>query len=778
MEMHQNKVSPAFLQVGQIIGFITTRMLSNQSKLFARLLSKGKEVYFLKVITLAVAFASSTLIILFSLNEFTYDQFHHDAQNTFRVLQRNTSTVYDKNRLSNVITKVVTQRLRQLNADSIALAHVKILNEISVVTDDGKLDNQKIHITDPGITNIFSFNIVGGSIEPFGKTERSAIISSSASMSLFKGKQAEGKQLKVIFLDDTVEFTVVAVFKDFPSNAHEAFHIFLQGDTSLGNDLKFDADYTGVYGRSFGKSLKRIEEGLNLNLGQENNVYLIQSLPDIYFGPRVLGEDAVHGDRYSIIILLCIAGLILFLALTNYINLTTLSLPHRSKELALKKLMGAGHIELTLMFARESFILTSLSLFLGIAILFPLSIWIESLLSIDLFDLLLHGNAMLLSVMAALLLIVGATPLIMVLKFTRATPTKLLSTETITFPKFKRVITFLQLGISMFLIVASLVIQRQVNYSLLKEPGQNHEQVVYLSYPEGLTNEGLRSQRLAWKRYHPNIVDVIATSQLPDRVNSKELHSGFYFMSVDPVFREFFDLSITEGNWFKANDGDSIFVVNKLGKKLLKGDEKNVIGVIEDFESQFNLPEKPMKINIAPYFNYNYLCVRILEVDIRRTVAYLENHFKEGSQPPKISYLNKRFEEWIIYQDRLNTLSGVLAILSAILSCCAIYGLSISVVRDKIKQIAIHKLHGATIINITRILVWEFIKQLLLAVLMFGPFTYIFLKEWLRNFVYSTHFQWTDPFFPLAYCSLVIILLCGFQALSLNRSDLTSALKG
>jgi putative ABC transport system permease protein len=151
--------------------------------------------------------------------------------------------------------------------------------------------------------------------------------------------------------------------------------------------------------------------------------------------------------------------------------------------------------------------------------------------------------------------------------------------------------------------------------------------------------------------------------------------------------------------------------------------------------------------------------------------------FYDPARPVKVSFFNKRFEEWIAYQDRLNRLSEILAIISALLSCCAIYGLSVSIVRDKIKEIAIHKLWGADLINITRLLVKEFVRQMLMAIGIFGPLTYIFIKEFLRNFVYSTKLNWLDPLFPLAYCGVVITVLCGLQAKKLNRVSLSDALK-
>ena len=119
----------------------------------------------------------------------------------------------------------------------------------------------------------------------------------------------------------------------------------------------------------------------------------------------------------------------------------------------------------------------------------------------------------------------------------------------------------------------------------------------------------------------------------------------------------------------------------------------------------------------------------------------------------------------------------MLTIIAALLSCFAIYGLSISVVRDKIKQIAIRKICGADLIHIIYLLVREFAANLLISVLIFAPITYLIINELLRAFVYSTKIQWLDPVYPIAYCTLVIAVLCIWQALNLTKSDLSEALK-
>jgi putative ABC transport system permease protein len=738
-----------------------------QSRLFLRIIKRNREIYFLKIITLAVAFACTTLITLFSLNEFGFDQFHQDAQSIFRVLQKNTSDTHSGNRLSVLIPQ---QAITAFQAnDSLVVSRVKAMNEVSIFAKEGVSHHQKIHAADSTIINIFSFELTGGSLKDFNN---GVLLSESAARKYFGTVEAAGSKLKIQSVGDTLSFNVAAVFKDYPQNSHEEFRVFIPFTSSSIKELGFDPYETGLYGKALeSKPACGIPQ---LKVGELS--YTFQPLPDIFFGPRVLGEDAQHGDSYSILILICITSLILFLALSTFVNLTTLTLPYRSKELAIKKLAGMSQFKLILMFAKESFWIVAFSWIIGVAVIAAVSDFLKSLLGLDLLALFLTGDSRLIITSLLLIFVLGLAPLFLTFKFARATPTSLLSTETITFPRFKRVITFLQLGVSIFLIVASVVIKRQVNYSLLKEPGRNHEQVVYMSYPEGLTHLGLRNLRENWKKFNPNIVDVMATSQLPNHINSKELNSDFYFISVDPEFRDFFNLKMVEGNWFKPNAGDSVFVVNEKAKSILPPNQQNVIGVVSGLMGQFNLPEKPVKIYISPSFQYNYLCVRILEVDIRKTVQYLSNYFEPGAR--QVSFLNARFEEWVNYQDRLNRLSDFLAIISAILSCCAIYGLSVSIVRDKLKQIAIRKICGANTFHIVRVLVKEFSEQMFLAILIFGPFTYIVIKELLRNFVYATPFHWLDPLLPLLYCGLVIIILCGFQALNLRKADLARSLKG
>jgi putative ABC transport system permease protein len=748
-----------------------------QSRLFYRIISRNRELYFLKIITLAIALACTTLVTLFSLNEFGYDRFHDHAESAVRIVQRNAGETFSGNRHSNRIPLKAFTAWQSRAGDSLLLARVKVMDELGIVAEKKDYRHQKIHAADAGIIDIFSFTVLDGSRKDFSGKSRAVMLSATASAKYFGTTRAAGREIRISSLGDTVSFSVVAVFDDFPQNSHEEFDVFVRFDSMAIRTLSFDPGDAGVYGRINHGTLAGNQIAINDLAGDDDFTYFLQPLPEIHFGTRVDGEDAEHGDEYSIIILICITGLILFLALTGFINLTTLTLPYRSKELAIKKLAGTGQRDLIWMFVKESFLLSTLSLLAGVLLVVLTAGFLRQVLPVDLTGLLSNGAIPLILITAGILLLVVIAPLIMIPRFIRATPSRLLSSDTITFPRLKRMITFLQLGISIFLIVASLVIRRQVNYSLLKEPGRNHYQVVHMPYPDGLTLEGLNRIRSGWYKYNPNIVDVMAVSQLPDRINSKETDSDFYTISADPEFINFFDLRRTHGRGFVANDGDSLFMVNQKGSELISMFTPNLIGVVQDLSGQFNQPEKPLKISMASHHSYHYLCVRILEVDIRKTVKYLSTFYDSHSSVP-VTFFNKRFEGWLLYQDRLNRLSEVLTLISALLACCSIYGLCLSLVRDKLKEIAIRKMYGATSVNITRILVRAFTRQIIKAVLIFGPLTYLFLKEWLRNFVYVTHFTWIDPIIPVAYCILVIFILCGARAFTIKDADLARAVKG
>lgn len=740
--------------------------------LFARIIARNPKVYVLKIISLAIAFASSTLVILYSLNEFGYDRFHTTSETIYRMVKRSNHEDYSGNRYTTKIPSAKFFNLQSQNNDSLTLARVSILNGVTLLSAGKSLGSQTIHSADAAITSIFSFNFRDGSAEAFASVPSTALISYSVACRLFPSTSAVGKSIRVSSdANHFITFLVSGVFEDFPQNSHEQFNVFLRFDTTSLQTLGFDPSLSGVYLRTT-KGAVAIEQKLN-DVNTEIT-YSLQPLPEIYFGRRMIGEEAVHGDSYSIIILIAITGLIILLALANYVILTTLTLPYRAKELAVKKLAGTDHVAIIKVFLFESLALVGTAFVLGWVVLLLSSEFIKPLLSIDVPALVVEGDRQLILVSLTVALLATIAPVILTSKFVRASPASLLGASTITFPKIKKALTVIQLGISMLVLVFALVMKRQITYSLVKEPGRNNDQIIYLNYPTTLTQEGLSRLREGWRNYHPNILDVLAMSHLPHAITSKEISSPFFSVSVDPMFPRFFDLNMIEGNWYRPNAPDSTIVVNRVGFELLSPHEKkNVVGILEDISGRYNLAQKPIKFKLSKAENYNYLFIRILEVDIRRTIQFLSTTFANA----EINFLDPKFERWLVYQDRLNILSNLLAIIASVLSCLAMYGLALSFVKEKVKQLAVRKIFGADFRAIALILIKHFGRDLLLAILWVIPAAYWLINELLRNFAYATSLQWDDAILPVGFAMSMIAVLSLLQAIQLSIKSLLPALK-
>jgi hypothetical protein len=637
--------------------------------------------------------------------------------------------------------------------------------------------NERLHAADPAITSVFTFTFEGGSPANYVHNPMGMLISISAAERIFGSKDAVGKNIKVSAGKDTLLLSVAGVFEDYHDNSHDRFNIFIHYDEKILRRLQFEADAVSVYGRLLpGISLQAAEESLKKISPEPSFRYLLQPLPAIYFGPRVDGEEARHGDHYSVMILLCISALICFLALANFVNLTTLTLPKRAKELAIKKVVGASQGNLLFNLLRESFIITTLALCLAFVILIATTHWTLPILSLNITTALLKPDPFFILVLCILSGTVGMAPIAMTLPFTRASATQLLSTDTITFPRFRKNVIVFQLGISLSLVVAGLMIHRQINYSMIKEPGRNHDQIIYLPFPADMTEDGLYNLKKHWRDSNPHVVDVIAVSHLPNNINRKPAGKDFFSIEVDDDFLTFFNFSMRGGRWFGPNDSDSA-IVNETGKADLALRHARAIGTVANFGGVFNQPDRPVRITRGRLSDYNFLCIRVLEVDIRQTISQMERVFSLGGIPAKVSLMDKKYEDVLEYENRLGRLTGLLTIISGVMACCAIYSLSLSISRERIRTVAVHKIFGAASFDLLKIFVRDFLRQMVVAILIFAPVTYLLLAEWLRTFAYAADFKIADPMISTGFCLTIIYLTCGAQAARMNKENLVQVLK-
>jgi len=755
---------------------VTFNMMRLYCALFGRILSRSKDAYILKITTLAIAISVSIVVTLFSIHEFGYDD-HGNSDNVFRLLANSTDDNYTANRLSASIPDSVVRSIRNQVSPLNTLSRIKPLKKVTVITDKNRPTyDQKIHAVDSEIDKTFSFHITDGNVADFTSSNRVvAIVSQSTALHYFGNTSAIGETIRLTTFGDTLAVAIVAVFSDFAVNTHEDFNIFITYDSSAITTLKFNPHQSGVYARFH--SLNNVPASFN-GINIENLEYILQPVQEIYFGPRVLSEEARHGDVYSIIVVICVAALIFLLAICSFVNLSTITLPNRSKEIAVKKLTGKTQFQLLRQFINESLALTIISLIVALTIIVSTSHYISAMLGVDIVYLMVNSKFVFLTAILVMISVVVISPTFMIIRFIRASPIQLLSSDAITFPRFKRIISVVQFGVSMFLIVSSVLIGRQINYSLIKEPGRNHDQIVYMACPPNIPDSAIHKIKAGWPSKNPNVLDAVAVSQLPGRLQSKEIGTNLFVLEVDYNFRDFFQFTMLKGDWFEYTDRDSVVVVNQAALLNMPEGDRHIIGTIQDLSSPSNEPEQPVKIRHAKETTHNWLCFRVEEVDVRNTVRWIEERMHAKGSKGKAYYYDDHFVDWLSYQDKLNALSRVLIVISMLMAGCAIYGLIVSLVRDKVKDIAVHHLFGAGLADVTMLLARGLVLQLVLAIFLFGPVTYIFLNELLRTFVYATKFSLMDPVYPVIFSLISIIGLCTYQSFRLNRSDFVSTLKG
>jgi putative ABC transport system permease protein len=743
-------------------------MLRIRLNLLLRQVLEQPGIYSLKLISLAIGFACAILVISFASGEFTVNE--GQSEGTFRVLRRNESPTYDRMRLSDRIPAKVLNILQSFGPDTLVSSRVKVLEQISAYADGRSLSAYTIHAVEPSIRDVFDFDWIHGGM-PSRLNGPAVLLSETASQKLFGTKESGGRQFGIATVQDTLDVYVAGVFRDW-KNSHEDFNVILISTSQHIRALGYDAGDFGIYGRLMNNIPLDTIGAISTGRASEKDIaYRFQSLEDIHFGPRVMGESARHGDSYSVWILICISGLITLLAITNYANLTTLTLPARSTEFAISKVAGAQSFIVGLRLVQESIAMLIAALLLGAGLLALSLPLLDTYFSIDIGVWLTNADWLSISLLLLVFVATLCAPLYPVIVFASAGPRRLLSADVISFPKFKRFITTLQLGVSLSLIVAGLVIERQIDRSLIKEPGRNHEQVVYLRFPKDITR--LDEIKNSWKRYNPNIVDVTASSQLPNNLQSKDPTGLFHKISIEHDFFSFFGIDLSEGRAFRVNDQDSI-MTNRAGLKVDLGAKP--IGVVENFASKFNQPESPLLIKQAT--DYSFLFIRILEVNIRDTMDYLVRFFAMITPDDiKLTFLDRHYLDILRYENTLNGLSRLLTTIGVAMACCAIFALSLSRLNDNLKQIAIRRTFGATQYNIVMLMSREFAEELLAAVLFFGPITFLLLREWLKNFVYAAHMQWTDALLGLLACLIIIVITNSTLILNLGKSATSRALR-
>ncbi|MCP4728264.1 MAG: FtsX-like permease family protein, partial [bacterium] len=784
-------------------------MLKNYIKITFRNIKRQKGYSFINIFGLAIGMACCILILLFIQDELSYDRYHENADNIYRV-------TYNE-----VIGGVFADYA--LSPFSFAPAMVEELPEVEsfvrffrrnglITIGEKNFEENGILYADSTFFEIFSHEFIQGVPESCLEAPRSIVLTEESALKLFGTKNVLGRTL---LFNSSDELQVTGIIKNVPDNSHFSFNYIISSSTLLSTSERFRNLYGGwltIFGWSYvlldenadtAEIERKFEDIFERNSGSVAREYGIevqmklQKITDIHLRSQLQSEIGATGDIVYVYIFSAIAAFILVIACINFINLSTARSVKRAKEVGLRKVFGAARKRLTYQFISESISLAFIGLFISfivVTITLPLfnDITGKSISLIELNRPVLWAGAVLLVLFTGLF--AGSYPAFYLSSFDPVSALKNKYEKTRGSLNFRNVLVILQFTISITLITSTFIIMEQLDYMKNKNLGFEKEQVlaVRIFGRELAQNKETLKNEL---KQNPGIVDVSFCSGFPGRVNNiltvlqegkpiNESHTMDY-VNVDFDFVKTFGVEIVQGRDFStqySTDTSGTFLINETAaRKLDWGDQavgkligfspdnmNRIVGIVKDFHfKSLKRMIEPLVITLDTDIS-RYLTVKIKTGNLPETISFIEDNWKKFESDRAFDYffIDDHFNSLYRSEEKLGKIITSFALIAIIVACLGLFGLASFTAEQKTKEIGIRKVLGAASSKLILILSAEFTKWVIVANAIALPSAYYLMNNfWLGEFAYPASIG-LKLFSITFFLSLVIALLTvGFQAL-------------
>ncbi|WP_161888539.1 ABC transporter permease [Pontibacter russatus] len=784
-------------------------MFRHSLLLIYRNFKRFRSTFFINLLGLSTGLACTLLIYLWVSDEVSMDKFHEKDGQLFQVM-----TNHDNS--GGIVTWEVGPGLL---AEALAeeLPEVAYAVSSSGIPDKFTISAEENHINAAGqfvgedFFNIFSYRLIQGNKSQVLADKNAIVLSESLAQKLFGTTQnVVGRTLEWQILQFRKPVVVTGVFKDVPPASSEQFDFlvsFEEFKDMLGSGLHWDNHNAKAYlllqeGTDAGQFNRKITGFIKSKLPASNVTVFIRPYSDKYlYGTYENGVQA--GGRIAYVKLFSlIAVFILVIACINFMNLSTAKASRRIKEVGIKKAMGASRESLVLQYMGESMLMAFASLILALVL---------AELSLATFNQ-ITGKQLVLSfdthfVLAALGitlitgLLAGSYPALYLSGFKPATVLrgKLDSLGGELWAR-KGLVVF-QFTLSIILIVAVLVIYKQIEYVQTKNLGYNKDNIVYFN-AEGSVQEKLETF-LSEVRKVPGVVnassggsiitDVGSTIGLSWPGKNPEEDVAFQVLSVNYDMIETLGIQVKAGRAFSrkfATDTARIIVndaavkamgmQDPVGKAVnLWGEDKKIVGVVKDFHFQ-SLHEhvKPLLFRLESDKAMKVMA-KIEAGKEKETLDQLQQLYKAYNPGFVLDYrfLNEDYQQLYAAERRVAVLSRYFAGLAILISCLGLFGLAAFTAERRLKEIGVRKVLGASEFNIVYLLSSDFTKLVLASILAALPLSFLLVKYWLDNFAYRIDLEaWY--FISAGLAALLIAwFTVGMQAIKAARINTVQCLK-
>ncbi len=763
----------------------------------------------INVAGLGIGMAATVLIVFWVQNELSFEKFQPDAGLIYRIkphiaISKNETWLWET--APYVLGEHASREIPEI--DYIARLSPNTYSDINIHLGDKIISEKKSAYVDEQWFRMFHYDFVEGSADTFDKNPFSLILTRSAAKKYFGNQDAVGKVLRI----DTINYQVQAVVQDNPANSSFQYDVRIPVAAQLADkNEKQNALNWGNYNYITFLKLKPGSKAASVSAkltsilrkdrkdDKGNTSFSLINVRDIHFENDVMNSSFIHGNRTVVNVFMILALLLLTTACINYVNLTTARASLRAREVSVRKIVGADRLQLFGQFMSESFLVSMLAVGLSLILVEACMPWFRSF----------TGKEFEAPLSSATLWIIAGTTLIISFLLNGLYPAMLLSSfrplnvfrgQALLHFKdagLRRLLVVLQFTISVILITGTIVIYSQLRYMQNIDPGYNRSQVLNFSFPywriKGFdfkkADAILSTVKQAFKSHAATSNVSIAGAGLVD-FNSqssgnfdwdgrpKDFNPSLAPLQADPDFQQLLQIKIKEGRWFANDVSDRHNVLlNETAVKLLnirkpvigqrfigRGDTGTIIGIVKDFHYR-SLHDKigPMVISNGMGTG---VYIKTNQKNAAAAVAVATKIWKSYFPEDAFSYdfLDETYNNLYKTEQQSATMITLFAVIAIMLSALGLLGLAAFAAEQKVKEIGIRKVLGASVQHIISLLSVDFLKMVLIASIIAFPIAWWAMNRWLQDFAYRISLSWWIFFSAAGIALFIALITVSFQA--------------
>ncbi|MCJ7581458.1 MAG: ABC transporter permease [Candidatus Aminicenantes bacterium] len=777
-------------------------MFKNYLKIAFRNITRAKLFTFINISGLALGMACCILILIWVWDEINYDKFHTNINRLYRVTRSESAPDGSINHFASTPSPLgptlkesypeIVDSTRFYNISTLAGGRVLLEANLTKYYETGYC------FVDPSFFSVFTFPFVHGHPLSALKDPNSVVLTEDIAFKYFGDENPIGKTVTMM---GRYEYTITGVIKNVPENSHLQFD-FLSPLQPLIDRYSWMSRWNIPHFFTYviideDANVQKVSEKIRYHIKQydpeffenSNNIYTLQPVKDIHLYSKLQSELAgiSTGQSEYLIFFSAIAVFVLIIACINFINLTTARSANRAKEIGMRKVSGADRRAIAGQFFGESLVMALISLFIAL-LLVLISLPLFSRISGKQFEpaVLLNFDILLGIGGIALItgLISGIYPALLLSSIQPASVLKGSKLEIMKNNGFRKAMVIVQFSISLILIIGTIFIYSQMTFIQKKNLGYNSNNLIYFPKQGQLTGqyEAFKAALLE----NSQVLGVTTSSDLPTETLHYTMVSGWEgssskdemlmnYFSVDEDYLKTFDIQMVEGRFFSKlhpTDASEGFVLNEeavkrmgmensIGKRFsFYGREGRIVGLMKDFHFESLHQEiEPLILWIDPPSD-RHIFVRIQSGRLAENIRFVESlHRKFNPEYPfDFNFLDGDIDSLYRTEMRTKQILQIFAGFAIFISCIGLYGLAEVLTMQRIKEVGIRKILGASVYDVSRVLSKDFIKAIMIASAIGMPLAYLIMSLWLRGFAYRFEVSiWIFLIPGLLMCCIALI---------------------